>query len=97
MERNRRERGAGSAADAFLRWRRGEAGEGGQVARGATRWREVGEGPGSTDMRWATPRQGREGVADGWPPCYSACSAAECQSLMRGILNTVLAAAVELV
>jgi hypothetical protein len=65
MERNRRERGARSAANAFLRRRWGEAGEGGQVVRGATRWREVGEGPGSTDRRWATPRQGREGVVDG--------------------------------
>jgi hypothetical protein len=52
-------------ADAFLRRRWGEAGEGGQVARGATWRREVGEGPGSTDRRWAAPRQGREGVADG--------------------------------
>jgi hypothetical protein len=58
----------------------------GRVTRDATWRHEVGEGPGPTDRRWAastnpvavrtcgrsTLRQGRAGVADRWPRCYSA-------------------------
>jgi hypothetical protein len=52
-EMKRRERGARSATDAFLRWRRGEAREGRAGGEGHHGRREVGEGPGPTGRQWA--------------------------------------------
>jgi hypothetical protein len=61
-----------SAAGTFLRRRRGEAGEGGRVARGATQRHEVGQGPGPIGRRWAAGSSPAAACSGGWPPRYSA-------------------------
>jgi hypothetical protein len=84
-EKRRGENFDGEGVDDILWRRRGEAGEGGQVARGGGGPQPDQQVVGSRHQpshdaleraaragAWSAQRHGRAGVADGWPPCYSA-------------------------